>query len=168
MNAFITQSVKATNANPALAASALANSHATAQAPVTGSIAEQAPNDLDLLAEEWQSMKDLEAQAKERRYEIEQEIITLVGVLDEGTTNEETDCFKVKTVGKLTRSLDDKAIQADWDNLPSEVKQCFKFKASLDTKNLRALEAMRSDLVPVMAKYITTKPAKPSVLVEVK
>ena len=74
--------------------------------------------------------------------------------------------FKVKTVGKLTRSLNDKAIQLDWDSLPAEIKKCVNWKSSLNTKALRALEEMRTDLVPVMSQYMTTKPAKPSVSVE--
>lgn len=158
MKAFIAQASKAGNA---LNGAVLANADATIKASASDT-------KLDQLAKEFQDMKDLEDQAKARRYEIEEEIVKLVGLAEEGTTNAEGNLFKVKTVGKLTRSLDDKAIQADWDKLPSEIKQCVKFKASLDTKNLRALESMRDDLVPVMAQYMTTKPAKPSVLVEVK
>ena len=69
-------------------------------------------------------------------------------------------------MGKLTRSVDTQAIQTDWDNLPEEVQKCFKWKADIDTKNLRSLESMRADLVPLVTAYMTTKPAKPSVTVE--
>lgn len=148
MNAFVTQAAKSSNAP-------------SATAPVM-------ENEVDVLARNWQEAKEAEAHAKERRLSIEAQITELVGVAEEGTTNAEGNLFKVKTVGKLTRSLDDKAIQADWDKLPSEIKQCVKWKSSLDTKNLRSLESMRSDLVPTMAQYMTTKPAKPSVAVEVK
>lgn len=143
MNAFITQAAKANNAAAM-------------------------ENEADVLARLYQEAKQAEAEAKDRRLQIEQQIIELVGVADEGTTNIEGGYFKVKTVGKLTRALDDSAIQADWDTLPSEIKSCIKWKPSLDTKNLRSLESMRSDLVPVMAKYMTTKAAKPTVSVEAK
>lgn len=148
MNAFITQAAKASNAP-------------SATAPVVES-------EIDVLGRLWQEAKEAEAHAKERRLQVESQITDLIGVADEGTTNAEGNLFKVKTVGKLTRSLDDAAIQSDWDTLPDEIKKCVKWKSSLDTKNLRSLEAMRHDLIPVMAQYMTTKPAKPSVSVEVK
>lgn len=148
MNAFITQAAKASNAP-------------SATAPVVES-------EIDVLGRLWQEAKEAEAHAKERRLQVESQITDLIGVADEGTTNAEGNLFKVKTVGKLTRSLDDAAIQSDWDTLPDEIKKCVKWKSSLDTKNLRSLEAMRNDLIPVMAQYMTTKPAKPSVSVEAK
>ena len=158
MNAFVTHATSpVVGANPAVAANPQLTTKEVKRL-VT----------LDQLAAEFQKMKDFEAQAKERRIEIEHQIIQLVGVEEEGTTNVETEAFKFKTVGKLTRSLDDKAIQSDWDKLPNEIKQCVNFKASLNTTKLRALETMRDDLVPLMAQYMTTKPAKPSVSVEVK
>lgn len=148
MNAFITQAAKASNAP-------------SATAPVVES-------EIDVLGRLWQEAKEAEAHAKERRLQVESQITDLIGVADEGTTNAEGNLFKVKTVVKLTRSLDDAAIQSDWDTLPDEIKKCVKWKSSLDTKNLRSLESMRGDLVPVMAQYMTTKPAKPSVSVEAK
>ena len=151
MNAFITQAAKAGNAP-------------SANAPV----APVMESEIDVLGRLWQEAKEAEAHAKERRLQVESQITDLIGVVDEGTTNAKGNLFKVKTVGKLTRSLDDAAIQSDWDTLPDEIKKCVKWKSSLDTKSLRALEAMRSDLMPVMAKYMTTSPAKPSVSVEVK
>ena len=153
MNAFVTQAAKATNA--------FVPTEISPVAPVMD-------NEIDVLARYWQEAKEAEAHAKERRLNIETQITELVGVSDEGTTNAEGHLFKVKTVGKLTRSLDDSAIQSDWDKLPDEIKKCVKWKPSLDTKNLRSLESMRGDLLPVMAQYMTTKPAKPSVSVEAK
>lgn len=118
------------------------------------------------LAESIIHLKNIEASAREERIRIEQLIIEKVGAKEEGTTTAEDGNFKVKTVGKLTRSIDTNAVQADWDNLDPAIQKCIKWKADLDTKNLRSLEAMRDDLVPVIAKYMTTKPAKPSVTVE--
>lgn len=151
MNAFVTQAAKASNAPSAIA-------------PVAPAM----DNEIDVLARHWQEAKEAEAAAKDRRIQVESQITELVGFAEEGTTNAEGNLFKVKTVGKLTRSLDDKALQLDWDELPDEIKKCVKWKSALDTTKLRALEAMRDDLIPVMAQYMTTKPAKPSVSVEVK
>lgn len=111
-------------------------------------------------------LKNIETNAREERIRIEQLIIEKVGAKEEGTTTAEDGNFKIKTVGKLTRSVDTQAIQADWDNLDPAIQKCFKWKADIDTKNLRSLESMRNDLVPVIAKYMTTKPAKPSVTIE--
>ena len=161
MNAFVTEASKKANAlkhNNAIAAASLAND--THQSPST--------DPLDILATEWLEAKEAEKLANERRKEIEADIISLVGVAEEGTTNGETEHYKIKTVGKLTRSLNDSQLQADWDTLPDEIKKCVKWKTSLDTKNLRSLESMRDDLIPVMSRYLTTKPAKPSVVVEAK
>ncbi len=125
-----------------------------------------ATNTLAELAESIIHLKNIEASAREERIRIEQLIIEKVGAKEEGTTTAEDGNFKVKTVGKLTRSIDTNAVQADWDNLDPAIQKCIKWKADLDTKNLRSLESMRDDLVPVIAKYMTTKPAKPSVTVE--
>ena len=125
-----------------------------------------ATNTLAELAESIIHLKNIEASAREERIRIEQMIIDKVGAKEEGTTTAEDGHFKVKTVGKLTRSIDTNAVQADWDNLDPAIQKCIKWKADLDTKNLRSLEAMRDDLVPVIAKYMTTKPAKPSVTIE--
>lgn len=123
-------------------------------------------NTLAELAESIIHLKNIEASAREERIRIEQMIIDKVGAKEEGTTTAEDGNFKVKTIGKLTRSIDTNAVQADWDNLDPAIQKCIKWKADLDTKNLRSLEAMRDDLVPVIAKYMTTKPAKPSVTIE--
>lgn len=121
---------------------------------------------LDELAQAWKQAKIAETMANADRLAIEAQITELVGLKEEGTTTIECDGYKIKTVGKLTRSLDSDGLQADWDSLPSEVQKCFKWKAGIDTKNLHSLESMRDDLVPVFAKYVTTKPAKPSVIIE--
>ena len=166
MNTFIAE---ATQSKPVVTTSTPAP--ATRTAPVNPTVANNAPaqvieSEVDVLARQWQEAKQAEEHAKERRYQIEGQLAELVGVKEEGTLNAEGKYFKVKTVGKLTRSLNDKALQSDWDSLPAEIKKCVKWKSSLDTRSLRALEEMRSDLMPVMANYLTTKPAKPSVSVE--
>lgn len=127
---------------------------------------ELAVNEVDLLAQQWREAKDAETYAKERRLQIEAQITELVGVAEEGTTNAHGEYFCVKTVGKLNRSLDEDSLQRDWLKLPDEVKKCIRWKPALDTRALRSLESMRDDLVPVMAQYMTTKPAKPAIKIE--
>lgn len=123
---------------------------------------------LDDAAIRWSRAKAAEQAANKERLAVEAEIAKLVGVAEEGTTTAETAAFKIKTVGKLTRSLDSEGLQADWDALPDAIQKCFSWDAKLDTKAFRALESMRDDLIPTISKYITTKPAKASISVEAK
>ncbi len=123
---------------------------------------------LDDAAIRWSRAKAAEQAANKERLAIEAEITQLVGVAEEGTTTAETAAFKIKTVGKLTRSLDSDALQTDWEALPEAIQKCFSWDAKLDTKAFRALESMRDDLIPTISKYITTKPAKASITVEAK
>lgn len=123
---------------------------------------------LDDLAIRWSRAKAAEQAANKERLAVEAEIAKLVGVAEEGTTTAETAAFKIKTVGKLTRSLDSDALQTDWEALPEAIQKCFSWDAKLDTKAFRALESMRDDLIPTISKYITTKPAKASISVEAK
>lgn len=120
---------------------------------------------IDELAHRLELAKQAEQQAKDERLAIEALLIDKIGVREEGTTTFATSQYTIKTVGKLTRSLDETAIKKDWDTLPEAVQKCINWKPSVDTKNLRALESMREDLVPTLAKYMTVKPAKASVSV---
>lgn len=120
------------------------------------------------LFQSWLDAKRSEDEARAQRLEVEAQIVALVGVKDEGVTSFENDQFKVKTTGKVTRSVDTGAIQDVWEVLPEEVKKCFKWEAKLDTKEFRHLCSMRDDLASHLNKYITSKPAKPSISVELK
>lgn len=118
------------------------------------------------LASQWRDAKHAEQQANATRLEIERQLIEQIGVAEEGVTTYQGDDFKVKTTGKLTRTLDDAAVSRHWNSLPAEVQSCIKWKPTLDLKSLRALESLRDDLAPVLHQYLTIKPAKPSIAVE--
>lgn len=123
-------------------------------------------NELDLLAHYWQRAKADEAAAKEKRLAIEEKITALVGVKDEGVSSLNTEAYKIKTTGKLTRTLDTDAIYEVWDKLPEPVQDCIKWKAELNTTAYRALSTMRDDLLPILNQYMTTKSAKAAISVE--
>jgi hypothetical protein len=124
--------------------------------------------EIDKLANLWQAHKSAEQYAIEQRRIVEAQLIELIGATDEGTTTQETDHFKVKTVGKLTRSIDGDLIQADWHHLPQAIKDCVKWKPQVDIKALRTLDSLHDDLQSQLAKYLTTKPAKTSIIIEIK
>jgi len=123
-------------------------------------------NTIDQLADKWQRYKTVETNAVAERKAIELELMELIEIRDEGTTTEETEHYSIKTVGKLTRSLDADLLQDDWDNLPTAITNCVKWKPQVDTAALRILEGEHNELSPLLAKYMTTKPAKPSFKVE--
>lgn len=120
------------------------------------------------LYQSWLDAKQAESKARDERLAIEEQITSLIGVKDEGVTSHTTDLFKVKTTGKLTRTVDTQAVQDVWDVLPKEVQNCFKWEAKLDTKEYKSLCSMRDDLTPHINKYITSKAAKPSITIEPK
>ena len=123
-------------------------------------------NTIDQLAEKWQRYKLIEQNAAAERKAIELQLMQLIEIRDEGTSTEETDHYNIKTVGKLNRTLDAETLQDDWDNLPKAIKDCVKWKPQVDTAALRVLESMNDELVPLLSKYMTTKPAKPTFKVE--
>ena len=114
---------------------------------------------IDQLADQWQQYKSIEQEAAASRKEIELQMQELIHIKLEGSTTEETNNFEIKVIGKVTRSLDADLLQEDWKNLPKAVQDCVKWKPQVDTKSLRALEAI-DDMT--LARYMTTKPAKPS------
>ena len=72
--------------------------------------------------------------------------------------------MRVVTEGRMTRSIDAKALQDDWSSLPAIVQGAFHWKPDLKITCFKSLEDDHKTLV---AKYVTTKPAKAGVKVEV-
>ena len=107
--------------------------------------------------------KHAEGEAKRQRVVFEDEISSLIATKEEGTESVIAGFFKITVTSKLTRSLDYQAYLAIEDGLPEGIK-CIDLKPSLNMKKLRALELIDPDF---LAQFITTKPAKSSVKVEV-
>tara|TARA_Y100000310_G_C20337634_1_gene648266 strand:- start:1 stop:438 length:438 start_codon:yes stop_codon:yes gene_type:complete len=126
--------------------------------------AKKKPQPVDILAFELSKAKKLEASAREKRVQIEEQLIELMGVREEGATTNEGNFFKVTTTGKLTRKLDVKAF--------AEIKSKFRGPApvkttvSLDVRAFKKLAVEEPDLYQLMCETcIETKPAKTSVAV---
>lgn len=123
------------------------------------------PSPLDLAAQQYREAKAAEAAARDRRIAAEETIIGILGVKEEGTTSEKTEYFAVKTVGKLNRTLD----TAAWESVRGDVPEGLapiEYKPALDLKRLRALETANPKVFAIVAAAIITKPAKPSVSVD--
>lgn len=106
--------------------------------------------------------KAAEDDAKTQRVAIETEIAQMLATGPEGTDKAEAGMYKVTVSSKLTRSLDYPAYCAIEKDLPEGVR-FVDLKPSINLKKLRALEMVDPSIV---SQCVTTKPAKPSVKVE--
>ena len=113
----------------------------------------------------WMQAKEDERKAVEYRRELDKMIQSLLPKKDEGSVTETNGDFKVSVTYKLDRKLDTEKLQANWNQLPAAAQGAINWKAELATSVFRTLSD--EDRAP-LADYITTKPASPTVSVEIK
>ena len=118
---------------------------------------------VDRLGFELAKAKKLEASAREKRVQIEQQLIEAIGAKEEGATTQAGDYFKVTTTGKLTRKLDVKAFNQIAAQLGEHAP--VKTTVSLDVRKLKKLAVDEPALFSMMLDVIETKPAKTAVTV---
>ena len=109
--------------------------------------------------------KKLEDQAVADRKAIDAEIAKLMRTpgLTEGTASEKLEGYKVSVSYGITRKLDTKKLQADWDKITAPVRACINWKADLSTTQFRALD---EDSVKALSDYMESKESSPTVKVE--
>lgn len=127
----------------------------------------ETPPTLAKLSQRWLNAKEDEQTAKDRRLTVEEQIAAMVTGELEGTANAQDGEYKVKVTRKLTRTLDMDAYLAIKSQIPIAVDPVI-YKPDLDLKKLRAIEIANPDLYKVCTAFITVKPAKASVKVEVE
>ena len=71
---------------------------------------------------------------------------------------------KLTVTYKISRNVDSKKLQAEWDKLSAGAQAAFKWKPEVSVSELRKLEGIDAT---VAAAYITAKPASPSIEIEV-
>lgn len=124
--------------------------------------------DLQTALIELSAAKDAEAAANKARLDAEAKLLALVGQLpDEGTTRHQAGplCAVIRT--SMTRKVDADALIALADAIPEAIaKRLFKWAPSVDLKELRYVQSNEPDLYQVIAPAITSKPAKPSISIE--
>ncbi len=108
--------------------------------------------------------KHAEGEAKRKRLQFEDELSSLIATKEEGVDTSDAGCFTVSVTSKLTRKLNYAAYQDVEASLPEGLR-CVDLKPSVNMKKLRALEIVDPG---ISAMFITTKPAKAAVKVEVK
>lgn len=114
----------------------------------------------------WLAAKAAERAANEERLAVEAAILALMPEQTEGTvTDKDTG---VSVAFKVTRSVDTESVQRDWTALPRNVQDAFKWKADIDTKKFKAIQDLSPSDFTVLARYVTSKAAKPSITVSTK
>lgn len=123
------------------------------------------PKTAEQLAQEWLEAKAEENAARAKRVEIEEALLELLPCREEGSqTSKLENGMRVVTEGRLTRSIDAKALADDWNDLPAIIQGTFHWKPDLKITCFKSLGVFHKVLI---AKYVTTKPAKAGVKVEV-
>tara|TARA_B100000780_G_scaffold7817_1_gene5764 strand:+ start:25762 stop:26163 length:402 start_codon:yes stop_codon:yes gene_type:complete len=125
------------------------------------------PTEIDQAAFQLQEAKQRMELVRQDVLTAEQKLIDLAGVKDEGTISLAGLYFKIKTVGKITRSIDFEALENLKQNMPEEIlKEVFKYKASIDVKALRHIELNEPDYYNEISRAVIAKPAKVAVSVQ--
>lgn len=123
------------------------------------------PKTPEFLAQAWLDAKAEENTARAKRVEIEEALLEILPCREEGSqTNKLENGMRVVTEGRMTRSIDAKALSDDWNDLPAIIQGTFHWKPDLKITCFKSLE---DDHKALIAKYVTTKPAKSGVKVEV-
>jgi hypothetical protein len=105
--------------------------------------------------------KQAEADAKAERLRIEGLITEQFAKPEsnEGTHNDE----EFTITWKLNRTVNTDQLAADYEDLPTNAKNAFRWKADVNLAYLRSLSEIDPAAYNKAAVFITSKPAKPSI-----
>ena len=118
------------------------------------------------LAQAYRTAKAEEDRAIANRRQLGEMIAQAMPGAAEGTTSDTAGEFKISVARGLTRNVDTDTLTAAWPGLPPTVQAAFKWKASVDLKQLRALESIAPDQYALAAAHITAKPSAPTITVK--
>lgn len=122
--------------------------------------------EIERLARQLEAAKEAERLANANRLDVERQILALFQEQQEGTATEHFPGGKVKITWKLTRKVDTASLQAAWEQIPEPSRKCFKWSADVDLKSLRAAQDLDPGAFNIAARFIETKPAKPTITIE--
>jgi len=118
---------------------------------------------LDELSHNWMRAKDLERIAIEERRQIEDKLLSLIGVPEtlEGTETANTGEYKIKIVGRMNRKVDaDKLHELAIENgLEAHLQNLFRWKPEI---NAKAWAAADEAITKPLLDAITTTPGRAS------
>jgi len=126
-------------------------------------------NNLSQYAQAWLDAKKAEAEATQRRREIEDEMLSLIGVAEnfEGTETADLDGYVIKITGKINRTVDGDKLQelANEAGLFDHLQRLFKWKPSL---NMAAWKNADASITGPLASAITSKAGRMQFKIEAK
>lgn len=120
--------------------------------------------DISTACAEWLASKETEKAAIEHRRELEDTMLSLLGVAEslDGTDTFDLDSgYKIKVVGRMNRKVDSDIIQeiAAENGLTAHLQSLFRWKPEL---NLSAWKSADKSITDVLIGGITTSPGRPS------
>ena len=117
------------------------------------------------LCEKHLEAKQAEQGWKDKRKKIESEIVELVPTKGKGskTTTYEGLGFKVKTTGRIYRSVDESAWEEIKDQIPEDLRPVIKWKAGVDERGLQHIRENEPEAWKKLQKVITSNPGAPGV-----
>ena len=115
------------------------------------------------LYHDWLDAKEAERVATAKRRDIEDELVTLIGVDEntEGVTTTKVDGYKLKITTRMNRKVDSDMLQdlAAEAGLTDHLTSLFRWKPEL---NLKAWKAADPSITGQLARAIEAKPGRPS------
>jgi len=121
-------------------------------------------NELSTLSQQWLELKEAERQATEQRREIEDKLLSLIGIAEtfQGTENITTDeGYVIKIGGRMVRKVDSEKLQelADENGLTEHLSSLFRWSAEI---NSALWKAASKDITTPLLDAITSKPGRAS------
>lgn len=119
-------------------------------------------------AARWIDAKAAERAANKARLEAEVELVSLIDHLDEGTSKTEVGAYKITITGKMTRTLDAAQVATLDAQIPAEIlRRVIEYRPTLSVREYRYIQENEPEYFKALAACVTTRPAKPSIDVEV-
>jgi len=125
-------------------------------------------NNLDPLLEDWIELKRLEKLYQDSRRSIEDQLLDAIMVpadLDGTITPTESQDYKVKITGRMSRKVDSDRVQeiAAEHGIVDQLSVLFRWKPEI---NMAVWKATNPSVTDLLLDGITTKPGRPSFTIE--
>ena len=115
------------------------------------------------LAQEWMEAKQIEKSAVESRRQIEDRLLSLIGIPEtlEGTQSAEAGAYKIKITGRMSRKVDADKLQevALANGIFDHLQSLFRWKAEINAAQWKIADA---SITEPLTEAITTKPGRPA------
>ncbi len=123
---------------------------------------------LEEIAPQWLEAKAAEKKAVDERRQLEDTMLSLMGVPEtlEGTETA-GDLYEIKVTGRMNRRIDADALQeiAAENGLTEHLSSMFRWKPEI---NASAWKAASDEITAPLLNAITTKPGRPSFSIKLK